>query len=99
MAAVGVPLPAEGTLDRVDELLSYFFDDALTANGTAELNAVLLADESARTRCFEMARLHADLYAYFRTERGASVEDQAEVSLKLVSEAIASMAKGETTES
>jgi hypothetical protein len=89
----------EGALDRVDELLSYFFDDELSPDGAAELNAVLLANESARSRCFEMARLHADLYAHFRSERGVSVEGQAEASLKLVSEAIATMAKSDTTES
>jgi hypothetical protein len=103
-AAPVVGHPAEGAavggaLDRVDELLSYFFDDELSPDGAAELNAVLLTDEAARTRCFEMARLHADLYAHFRSERGVSVEGQAEASLKLVSEVIATMAESDTTES
>jgi hypothetical protein len=57
--------------DRLDELLSLFFDDCLDDAEAAELNALLLTDPAARTRSFEAAQLHADLYAYFREEKVA----------------------------
>ncbi len=57
--------------DRLDELLSLFFDDCLNDGEAAELNAMLLADPTARTRSFEAAQLHADLYTYFREEKQA----------------------------
>ena len=59
--------------DRLDELTSLFFDDALSAEDAAELNQRLLEDKAARARLFESAQLHADLYAYYREEKQASV--------------------------
>ncbi len=58
-------------IDRLDELLSLFFDDCLDESQAAELNRTLLADPAARTRSFEAAQLHADLYAYFREDNPA----------------------------
>jgi hypothetical protein len=55
--------------DRLDELLSLFFDDCLDEASATELNAMLLADPTARSRSFEAAQLHADLYTYFREEK------------------------------
>lgn len=54
--------------DRLDELLSLFFDDRLSDEEAGELNRTLLEDPVARTRSFEAAQLHADLYAYFNGE-------------------------------
>lgn len=67
----------EGQLDRLDELLSLFFDDHLSEEQVAELNEMLLRDPVARSRSFDAAQLHADLYAYFRgtREAGDPVED------------------------
>ena len=57
--------------DRLDELLSLFFDDSLDEASATELNAMLLTDPAARTRSFEAAQLHADLYTHFREEKVA----------------------------
>lgn len=66
------PFSGEGEpCDRLDELLSLFFDDALDDAQATELNAMLLADPAARERSFEAAQLHADLYAYFREDKQA----------------------------
>ena len=57
-----------GPIDRLDELLSLFFDECLDEPQAEELNRMLLADPEARRRSFEAAQLHADLYAYFHEE-------------------------------
>jgi hypothetical protein len=62
---------SDDACDRLDELLSLFFDDCLDDAEAAELNSLLLTDPAARTRSFEAAQLHADLYAYFREEKVA----------------------------
>lgn len=62
---------SEEALDRVDELLSLFFDDCLDERQVAELNDRLLADPAARARCFSTAQLHADLQAFYRSEPDA----------------------------
>lgn len=64
--------PATGaeSLDRVDELLSLFFDDCLDEAQLAELNEVLLNDPAARARCFDTAQLHADLQSFFQQPEG-----------------------------
>ncbi|MEN0109180.1 MAG: hypothetical protein AAF805_00510 [Planctomycetota bacterium] len=54
--------------DRIDELLSLFFDDCLSESDLAELNEVLLGDPAARDRCIEAAQLHADLLSIFASE-------------------------------
>lgn len=59
--------------DRLDELLSLFFDDALTQDEADELNTLLVADPLARRRSFEAAQLHADLYAHFNPRRNTAV--------------------------
>ncbi|MGL4513506.1 MAG: hypothetical protein ACRCT8_10480 [Lacipirellulaceae bacterium] len=91
--------PGEAAFDRVDELLSYFFDDDLTAEAADELNRLLASDSSARTRCFEMARLHADLIAYYRVERGVTPEEQVAESLRLVTEVVDEMAERDSAKS
>ena len=55
--------------DRVDELLSYYFDDCLDEQQAAELNELLLNDSDARTRSLDAAQLHADLHAFFTEEK------------------------------
>lgn len=54
-----------GKLDRLDELLSLFFDDCLSETDVAELNQLLLENPSARSRSFDAAQLHADLHSFF----------------------------------
>lgn len=56
----------DDSFDRLDELLSLFFDDQLSAGEVEELNSLLLCDADARSRSVEMMQLHADLYAHFR---------------------------------
>lgn len=57
---------AESQVDRLDELLSLFFDDCLSEEQVAELNELMLSDPGARARSFDAAQLHADLYSFFR---------------------------------
>lgn len=52
-------------IDRVDELISLFFDDALSEADFTSLNTMLLEDPTARERLHEMAQLHADLNSFF----------------------------------
>lgn len=59
---------AGATYDRVDELLSLFFDDCLDDQQAAELNELLLSDPEARSRSLDAAQLHADLHAFFSKE-------------------------------
>ncbi|MEQ8846403.1 hypothetical protein [Botrimarina sp.] len=56
----------DDSFDRLDELLSLFFDDQLSGPEVEELNRLLTDDADARTRSVEMMQLHADLYAHFR---------------------------------
>ena len=72
---------AEDRLDRVDELLSLYLDDDLTPTQAKELNDLLLADPSARTRCVDMAMLHADLVALYAEQRGGSTAAAVSVAL------------------
>ena len=69
LPATDTPATGDEPLDRLDELLSLFFDDGLDEEQIAELNQTLLTDPSARTRCFDAAQLHADLQAFFRDDR------------------------------
>ncbi|TWT95909.1 hypothetical protein Pla108_29860 [Botrimarina colliarenosi] len=66
-------LDADEPIDRLDQLLSLFLDDSLSEEEASELNAKLIADPAARTRSFEFAQLHADLYAYFREPKRSSI--------------------------
>lgn len=59
-------------IDRVDELLSLFFDDCLSESDFTELNDLLLSDRTVRDRCVEAAQLHADLLAVFGGEKRAA---------------------------
>lgn len=54
------------TLDRLDELLSCYFDDCLDEEAVAELNELLAKDPEARKRWVDNSMLNADLYDYFR---------------------------------
>ncbi|MEO0530160.1 MAG: hypothetical protein AAF266_06220 [Planctomycetota bacterium] len=60
-ADAGIP----DKLDRLDELLSLFFDDCLSEAEVDELNKLLLEDPAARSRSFDAAQLHADLHSFF----------------------------------
>lgn len=62
------PLQDDAQLDRLDELLSLYFDDCLSAEQVEELNSLMLADPSARERTYEAAQLHADLHTYFQRD-------------------------------
>lgn len=64
------PAPLD-TIDRIDELLSMFFDDRLSQEEAAEFDQLLLADPRARTRLVDAALLDADLHAFFRGENSA----------------------------
>lgn len=66
--SIATPKNEDWQLDRLDELLSLYFDDCLSAEQIEELNAILLADSSARERTFEAAQLHADLHAFFQRD-------------------------------
>ncbi len=55
--------------DRVDELLSLFFDDSLNDQQVVELNELLLSDPEARARSVDAAQLHADLHAFFNEKK------------------------------
>lgn len=55
-------------LDRLEELLSYHFDDNLSDEDSAELNGLLASNPSAIQRTVEMSRLHADLHELFSGE-------------------------------
>ncbi len=59
----------EGSLERVDELLSAYLDDELEAEAFEELNATLDADDNARRRCIETVSLHIDLLNYFGNQQ------------------------------
>lgn len=69
----------DGPIDRLDELLSLFFDDCLDETQVAELNELLLKDPAARTRSFDAAQLHADLHAFFRESEGIATAAEAPV--------------------
>ena len=61
---------AEETLDRLDNLLSCYFDDELDERTVEELNDALLSDPEARKRYIDSARLHVDLTEFFRSGVG-----------------------------
>ncbi len=64
----------EPTTDRVDELLSLYFDEGLNPAEAAELEGLLIESEDARQRCIETAQVHADLHAYYNAPKdGPSV--------------------------
>lgn len=69
--------------DRVDELLSLFFDGELDESQAHELSLMLTDDASVRTRSVEMMRLHADLYAHFRARAKAPANPGSVVDLGL----------------
>ena len=60
----------EEALDRLDDLLSHYFDDELDDASLTELSESLAADPEARRRYIESAQLHVDLTDYFRSGPG-----------------------------
>jgi len=76
-------LQADDSFDRLDELLSLFFDSSLDEQQVQELNDLLANDRSARTRSVEMAQLHADLYEHFRRRAKQAADATTTVDLGL----------------
>lgn len=57
----------EETLDRLDSLLSCYFDDELDEQSLQELNETLANDPEARKRYIDSAQLHVDLTEFYRS--------------------------------
>ena len=61
----------EKALDRLDNLLSCYFDDELDEQSLEELNETLANDPEARKRYIDSAQLHVDLTEFYRSGPGS----------------------------
>ncbi|MEO1498583.1 MAG: hypothetical protein AAFV43_15675 [Planctomycetota bacterium] len=61
-------------IDRLDELVSFYFDDGIADHEVTELEGLLFADESNLKRYVDHARLHADLVEHFNPRGEASLQ-------------------------
>lgn len=64
-AIVPDQLSIDDRVDRLDELISLYFDEQLAADEMTELEGLIFQDDANLGRYIDHARLHADLYQMF----------------------------------
>ncbi|TWT48641.1 hypothetical protein [Botrimarina hoheduenensis] len=68
---IDIEMGMDESVDRLDDLIAQCLDDVLDDASAAELEQ-MLQQEEARQRYVQYARLHAELFAYFKPAREGS---------------------------